>query len=67
VALTVGAAVNDSGVAVPATAAAVLVPLGVWVAAGTPAPAGVPDPPADRGEDRRRVTVGSRGSTVENA
>ena len=34
--LAVGAAVNDSGVALPATAAALLVPLLVWLAAGTP-------------------------------
>ena len=33
--LAVGAAVNDSGVALPATAAALLVPLLVWLAAGT--------------------------------
>ena len=32
--LALGAAVNDSGVALPATAAALLVPLMVWLAAG---------------------------------
>ena len=71
--LAIGAAVNDSGVAVPATAAALLVPLLVWLAA-----APVTDAPA-RGETPRRaprsaaaddpdrVTVVSRGSTVWNA
>ncbi len=71
--LALGAAVNDSGVALPATAAALLVPLLVWlavspdrdaagrgeVADGTPRPG-----PA---EDPDRVTVVSRGSTVWNA
>jgi hypothetical protein len=67
--LTLGAAVNDSGVAVPATAAALLVPLLVRLAApprtdgdvadGTPAPGA--------GEAADRVTVVSRGSTVWNA
>ncbi|WP_104525114.1 alkaline phosphatase family protein [Blastococcus atacamensis] len=70
--LTIGAAVNDSGVAVPATAAALLVPLLVWLVsapeAGPPrsgeAPGGGPHSgPAD-GPDR--VTVVSRGSTVWN-
>jgi hypothetical protein len=71
--LALGAAVNDSGVALPATAAALLVPLLVWLAA-----APRPEPPAT-GEDARdatgagpdddpdRVTVVSRGSTVWNA
>jgi hypothetical protein len=71
--LTIGAAVNDSGVALPATAAALLVPLLVWLAAaprdggtgkrevsdGTPRSGPVDDPD--------RVTVVSRGSTVWNA
>ena len=35
--LALGAAVNDSGVALPATAAALLVPLLVWLAAAPPA------------------------------
>ncbi|MGY2084724.1 hypothetical protein [Blastococcus sp. SYSU DS0539] len=70
--LTIGAAVNDSGVALPATAAALLVPLLVWLAvvpsAGAPGtgetPGGAPHSgPAD-GADR--VTVVSRGSTVWN-
>jgi hypothetical protein len=73
VSLTLGAAVNDSGVALPATAAALLVPLLVWLAAsadrggtgkgevadGTPRSGPVDDPD--------RVTVVSRGSTVWNA
>jgi hypothetical protein len=71
--LALGAAVNDSGVALPATAAALLVPLLVWLAAaprrrgtgkgevadGTPGSGPVDDP--------GRVTVVSRGSTVWNA
>jgi hypothetical protein len=71
--LTLGAAVNDSGVALPATAAALLVPLLVWLAAaagrggtgkgevadGTPRSGPVDGPD--------RVTVVSRGSTVWNA
>ncbi|MGY1826108.1 hypothetical protein ACI794_07035 [Blastococcus sp. SYSU DS0541] len=70
--LTIGAAVNDSGVALPATAAALLVPLLVWLAAGREddlpgtgeAAGGAPrSGPAD-GADR--VTVVSRGSTVGN-
>jgi hypothetical protein len=71
--LVIGTAVNDSGVALPATAAAVLVPLLVWLAAA-PRPAGagaVPrsggDPRSGPVEDPDRVTVGSRGSTVWNA
>ncbi|RBY87576.1 hypothetical protein [Blastococcus sp. TF02A-30] len=71
--LFLGAAVNDSGVAVAATAAALLVPLLVWLAARP-----VADTPAE-GEDAGgaahsgpvgppdRVTVVSRGSTVGNA
>jgi hypothetical protein len=65
--LTLGAAVNDSGVAVPAAAAALLVPLLVWLAA-EPAPArmGESDPCARPAGEPDRVTVGSRGSTVWN-
>jgi hypothetical protein len=71
--LTVGAAVNDSGVALPATAATLLLPLLVWLVAGEPAdPAGpatdsadasegAPGPAPDGGE--HRVNVGVRGST----
>ncbi|MDK3254974.1 hypothetical protein [Blastococcus capsensis] len=71
--LSIGAAVNDSGVAVPATAAALLVPLLVWLAAvpGEGRPEGVESAggtahsgPAD---GAGRVTVVSRGSTVWNA
>jgi hypothetical protein len=71
--LGVGAAANDSGVALPATAAALLVPLLVWLAA---APSGEhPDSGEDAGrvpgsgpvEGSGRVTVGSRGSTVWHA
>ncbi|MGY1857232.1 hypothetical protein [Modestobacter sp. SYSU DS0290] len=67
--LTVGALVNDSGVALPATAATVLVPLLVWLAAGTPAPAdadavpGSGAPGAEPGDGDPRVNVGVRGST----
>jgi hypothetical protein len=63
--LALGAAVNDSGVALPATAAALLVPLLVALAATAPAAPGVPD--GTGGEAADRVTVGSRGSTVWNA
>ncbi|MCV2489014.1 hypothetical protein OF117_06530 [Geodermatophilus sp. YIM 151500] len=70
--LAIGAAVNDSGVAVPATAAALLVPLLVWLAAGRgsdaegrTAPGGTPR--SGPVEDGDRVTVVSRGSTVWNA
>ena len=70
--LTVGAAVNDSGVALPATAAALLVPLLVWLAAGTRGggtgsreTAGR-SPHPDPAEGAARVTVVSRGSTVWN-
>jgi hypothetical protein len=67
-ALGIGALVNDSGVAVPATAAAVLVPLATWLAAGVPAaPEGVADGPAGGGAGGSRVTVVSRGSVVRNA
>jgi hypothetical protein len=71
--LTVGALVNDSGVALPATAATLLVPLLVWLVAGAPAePAGVtsdatdecsgtPGPELDAADSR--VNVGVRGST----
>jgi hypothetical protein len=71
--LTVGALVNDSGVALPATAATLLVPLLVWLVAGAPAePAGpgagedvvssgTPGPGEDDGAPR--VNVGVRGST----
>jgi hypothetical protein len=71
--LFLGAAVNDSGVALPATAAALLVPLMVWLAAaprpsthGTGGAHGAPprSGPVDRPD---RVTVVSRGSTVWNA
>ena len=70
--LTVGAAVNDSGVAVPATAAALLVPLLVWLAARTPGGGAGPGETAagtgraDPAEGPGRVTVVSRGSTVWN-
>ena len=72
VALLLGAAVNDSGVAVPATAAALLVPLLVWlVAAPGSAASGSPEegdaPRSGPGADGDRVTVVSRGSTVWNA
>jgi hypothetical protein len=71
--LVVGTAVNDSGVALPATAAAVLVPLLVRLAAAprTAGPDAVPlrgdNPRSGPVEDPDRVTVGSRGSTVWNA
>ncbi|MGY2066258.1 hypothetical protein [Blastococcus sp. SYSU DS0619] len=70
--LTIGAAVNDSGVALPATAAALLVPLLVWLVvapdAGHPARGETPGgaPHSGRAEDAGRVTVVSRGSTVWN-
>jgi hypothetical protein len=72
VALLLGAAVNDSGVAVPATAAALLVPLLVWLAAspGTGAADASSEGNAPRSgpaDDGDRVTVVSRGSTVWNA
>jgi tryptophan-rich sensory protein len=67
--LTLGAAVNDSGVAVPATAAALLVPLLVWLAAAPREDGDVADGTAssDQDGDAHRVTVVSRGSTVSNA
>jgi hypothetical protein len=71
--LVVGAAANDSGVAVPATAAALLVPLLVWLTAG--AASGPPAPDEVRAGSPRsgaagpadRVTVVSRGSIDRNA
>jgi hypothetical protein len=68
--LVLGAAVNDSGVALPATAAALLVPLMVWLAAGAgrggtgsgETAGGAPHSGAAEGPGR--VTVVSRGSTV---
>jgi hypothetical protein len=71
--LALGAAVNDSGVALPATAAALLVPLLVWLAAARGTEDTVPGetsggaPHSDPVEDPDRVTVVSRGSTVGNA
>ncbi|RFU19251.1 hypothetical protein [Geodermatophilus marinus] len=71
--LTLGALVNDSGVALPATAATLLVPLLVELAAaprgGGPDAAGVSDgtPRPEPGEDPDRVTVVSRGSTAWQA
>jgi hypothetical protein len=67
--LTLGALVNDSGVALPATAATLLVPLLVWLVAGAPAgpradgdvSAGTPGPPSEALDSR--VNVGVRGST----
>jgi hypothetical protein len=73
--LTVGALVNDSGVALPATAATLLVPLLVWFVASAPAepaavavdPAevsrGTPGPEPEPGAADPRVNVGVRGST----
>ncbi|WP_448623541.1 hypothetical protein [Geodermatophilus sp. URMC 64] len=63
--LALGAAVNDSGVAVPATAAALLVPLLVWLAAAPRETDGTPSDEGVAGADR--VTVVSRGSTAWNA
>jgi hypothetical protein len=71
--LAVGAAGNDSGVAVPATAAALLVPLLVWLTAGGasgPAASGevrAGSPRPEPAEAADRVTVVSRGSTDRNA
>ena len=70
--LVLGAAVNDSGVALPATAAALLVPLMVWLAAGAgrggtgsgETAGGTPHSGPVEGAER--VTVVSRGSTVWN-
>jgi hypothetical protein len=71
--LALGAAVNDSGVALPATAAALLVPLLIRLAA-TPVPGTPGTGEGARGtahsgpdDDPDRVTVVSRGSTVWNA
>jgi hypothetical protein len=71
--LALGAAANDSGVALPAAAAALLVPLLVWLAAGQgqggtgsgETAGGAPHSGPVEGADR--VTVVSRGSTVWNA
>jgi hypothetical protein len=71
--LTLGAAVNDSGVALPAAAAVLLVPLLVWLAAGVgrgdAGPGGTAggSPRSGPVESADRVTVVSRGSTVWNA
>jgi hypothetical protein len=67
-ALTLGALVNDSGVALPATAATLLVPLLVWlVATGPDAPGAGREAAEETGstpdDGDPRVTVGSRGST----
>ena len=59
--LTVGALVNDSGVAVPATAAALLVPLLVYLAAAGSPSGDAPGP--DRAAGDPGVNVGVRGST----
>jgi hypothetical protein len=67
-----GSLVNDSGVAIAATGAALLVPLLVWLAAAPPAhdpgtgetAGGAPHSGPVEGSDR--VTVVSRGSTVWN-
>jgi hypothetical protein len=71
--LTLGALVNDSGVALPATGATLLVPLLVWLVATAPAGAagpgavgddasdGTPGPGTD--DEQPRVNVGVRGST----
>jgi hypothetical protein len=67
-----GSLVNDSGVAIAATGAALLVPLMIWLAAG--AGRGVTAtgeesggaPHSDPVEGADRVTVVSRGSTVWN-
>jgi tryptophan-rich sensory protein len=69
----IGTALNDSGVALPATAAGMLIPLLVWLAAApwTTRPASSPGagdhPGSGPVEDPDRVTVGSRGSTVWHA
>jgi hypothetical protein len=71
--LALGAAANDSGVALPATAASLLVPLLVWLAAGPRYPDGGRAAVGDgttagpAGEGADRVTVVSRGSTAWNA
>src|SRR3712207_9104111 len=55
--LALGAVANDSGVALPATAASLLVPLLVWLAVGPRGPGGggttVADGTASRSEERR--------------
>ncbi|KQS54802.1 hypothetical protein ASG36_20410 [Geodermatophilus sp. Leaf369] len=63
--LTVAAAVNDSGVAVPATAATLLVPLLVWLAAAPrTVETGDAAPSADGGVgESDRVSVTARGAT----
>jgi hypothetical protein len=66
--LTVGALVNDSGVALPATAATLLVPLLVWLVASAPArPGGSAEEDGESGpaadDPGPRVNVGVRGST----
>jgi hypothetical protein len=67
--LTLGALVNDSGVALPATAATVLVPLLVWLVASAPTDGGDDGGGADGAAeavgagDGMRVNVGVRGST----
>lgn len=71
--LALGAAANDSGVALPATAAALLVPLLVWLAAapgerGTePGVSESGAPHSEQAEGADRVTVVSRGSTDAHA
>jgi hypothetical protein len=67
--LALGAAANDSGVALPATAASLLVPLLVWLATGPPAGGGGADGTAagPAGDAADRVTVVSRGSTAWHA
>jgi hypothetical protein len=65
-----GTLVNDSGVALPATAAAVLVPLLIWLAAAprtgetASSPSAGEHPGSGRVGAAGRVTVGSRGSTA---
>ncbi|MCZ2849673.1 hypothetical protein [Modestobacter sp. VKM Ac-2978] len=67
--LTLGALVNDSGVALPATAATLLVPLLVWLVASAPGGDGAAPPLPGRapgaatGAPGARVNVGVRGST----
>ncbi|SDX98047.1 hypothetical protein SAMN05661080_01907 [Modestobacter sp. DSM 44400] len=67
--LAVGAAVNDSGVALPATAATLLVPLLIWLAAGDRSGArgddgvGQGTPGSTPGGSAGRVSVSVRGST----
>lgn len=68
--LGIGALINDSGVAVPAIAACLVVPLLIWVdeRSATPVPAAATDPPRDTtiGDgvpDRARVSVNSREPT----